>query len=94
MSKFCRHCGKKLKRGAIKCPRCGENVLNYDQKEAGGSEKKRERNNSQGEVEKVTTTPQSNSSKNIWGGLVLMVGITLGIGASLLLRIDPFKRNG
>ena len=94
MSKFCRHCGKKLKRGAIKCPRCGENVLDYDQKEASGSEKKRERNNLQGEVEKVTTTPRSNSSKNIWGGLVLMVGITLGIGASLLLRIDPFKRNG
>lgn len=39
MSKFCRHCGKKLKRGAIKCPRCGENVLDYDQKEASGSEK-------------------------------------------------------
>ena len=26
MAKYCRHCGKKLKKGAIKCPRCGNYI--------------------------------------------------------------------
>ena len=78
MAKYCRHCGKKLKKGAIKCPRCG----NYIPDVSVDIEP----------VPAETAPPTKSIGKLIIVLFLLILGIAIGISVVFILfKYGPLK---